>query len=558
LEAKPLPIGIEDFERVIHDNYYYVDKTLFIRELLDRKALVNLFTRPRRFGKSLNLSMLQHFFEISQDSTSLFKKLKIMNTGEKYLVHMNRYPVIILSLKAADQNNFDDSFFMLKEMLQYEFRRHRYLLTSTHLSEEIKLKYQAILTDRATDQMYNSCLKILSECLEQHYNEKVVILIDEYDVPLEKSYFNGYYDKMVNFIRSFFGSALKTNNSLKFAVLTGCLRISKESIFTGLNNLYVNAIDSDRFETHFGFTPEEVKALFTFYHLDEKLSEAEQWYNGYVFGQAHIYNPWSIIHYASDHLDNAKKFPKPYWSNTSSNDIIRDLIEVSNEEAKAEIEALIRGGSVTKPVHDDIVYSDIRQNRNNIWNFLFFTGYLKKEEESMVDGTNYYTMKIPNEELRYIYVYKIREWFEEKVRIVEPSILRKAIVDGDAKTVSWELNKRLANMISFHDTAENFYHGFLLGILSNISGYSIKSNRESGKGRSDIYMRIRGSNHGAAIFELKTAKKRGQMDTKCDEALKQIADKQYVHELEEDGYENVMQYGVAFFEKECLVKFFRK
>lgn len=555
---KRLPIGVDNFEKMINEELYYVDKTLFIKELLDKRGEVNLFMRPRRFGKSLTISMLQHFFEKGRDGTQLFNGLKIMDAGEKYVSEMNKYPVICISLKTVDYFCYEGAYEKLQEILIKEFERYNYLLESDNISNRQKKKYTEIIDGDGTAVAYSGCLQFLSECLEQHHGKKTIVLIDEYDVPLEKSYFNGYYDEMLKFIRLLFDNVLKSNSSLHFAVLTGCLRISKESIFTGLNNPKMLPITSVLYGEYFGFTEREVKTTLSYYQLEERAREVERWYNGYVFGDIKVFNPWSIINYVDEAI-SGQKYPKPYWSNTSSNDIIRHLIEVSDSSAKEELERLVSGGSITVPIHEEIVYRDIMQstvNRvlHNIWNFLFFTGYLTKTGESTQGRQKYFTMAIPNEEVLYIYENQISIWFEEQIKISDTAPFLKAILEGDTDTIEKELNKRLMATISFHDSAENFYHGFLTGILSNIEGYIIKSNRESGSGRSDIFMKTKGVFKRAVIFECKALKDYEDAEEKCIAALKQIEEKHYAYELGEEGYSVIQKYGISFRSKECMVR----
>lgn len=366
METKALPLGIDDFEKLRKNDFYYVDKSLLIKELLDNRSEVSLFTRPRRFGKSLNLSMLQHYFEVGKDSHAVFEGLQIMDMGEKYLSHMNRYPVIMLSLKAADQNSFEASFLLLKEALRSEFRRHRYLKNSEKLENEMKVDFEELLSGKASDKKYNTSLWFLSQCLEQHFGEKVVILIDEYDVPLEKSYFKGYYEEMIELVRSMLNTALKTNTSLAFAVMTGCLRISKESIFTGLHNLRIETILSSKYGEYFGFTKQEVEDGLKAYHLEKKVDIVTKWYDGYRFGNENVYNPWSLIQYLYDSKDDETFYPRPYWSNTSSNSIIRTLIDRAGLKEKEEIEKLIQGGTIPTPIHEDITYEDITSSPENL------------------------------------------------------------------------------------------------------------------------------------------------------------------------------------------------
>jgi hypothetical protein len=551
---KPLPIGIEDFEEMINWGYYYIDKTGFIKELIDFRAKVNLFTRPRRFGKTLNMSMLKYFFEKSEtDYTALFEGFEIMTAGQDYRSEMSKYPVISMTLKGVDGNTFSSAMYHFIRILNREFERHRDILKSDKLNEDQKDRYKKLLKEDLDYELYNDSLRFLSECLELFYDEKVLVLIDEYDVPLENAYFNGYYQEMVSFIRLLFGNVLKTNHSLAFAVMTGCLRVSKESIFTGLNNLDVNSIISEKYGEYFGFTQEEIDAALSYYQLEEIKDEMKSWYNGYYFGRANVYNPWSSIKYLNDKRANRDRFPDPHWSNTSSNSIIRELIELADEETKDEIEDLIRGGTIERPVYEDIVYSEIKSDMNNLWNFLFFTGYLKKTEERFEERQRYLTLKIPNEEVIYIFERKIREWFNEKIKLKDAKILYHAILDKDTETITDELNKCLMDMISFHDSAENFYHGFLTGILGNLYGFKVKSNREAGIGRSDIYIKSTGIQKKAAIFECKVLRDNEDAIEKCNAALKQIEEKRYDSGLVADGYKDVLKYAVVFKGKECLV-----
>jgi hypothetical protein len=551
---KPLPIGIDNFEKVIKGHYYYVDKTKFICDLLAQRSEVNLFTRPRRFGKSLNMSMLQSFFERKENASSeLFKGLKIMDAGKKYLSEMHKYPVIAITLKGVEGANFHSAAHQFKNILKREYNRHGYLFESSKLGQYEKAEYQKLRMGDEEVEYFADSLRFLSECLELHHQEKVVILIDEYDVPLEQAYFRDYYNEMVNFIRLLFGNALKSNSSLAFAVLTGCLRVSKESIFTGLNNLDVNSIVSVNYGEYFGFTEDEMKQALVEYQLETKQEEMKLWYNGYYFGEANVYNPWSAIKYLRDKRLDINWFPEPYWSNTSSNSIIRELIEMADGETKVEIESLIRGESIEKPVFEDIVYAEIKSEMNNLWNFLFFTGYLKKISGRFEERQQILTLKIPNEEVLYIYERKIREWFNQKVKIADATKLLNAIMEKDIDTITSELNTRLMNMISFYDSAENFYHGFLTGILGNIHGFRVKSNREAGKGRSALYLRSTGIRKQAVIFECKALREKEDPKAKCKEALLQIEEKKYEYELREDGYKEVLKYAVVFQGKECMV-----
>ena len=550
----PLPIGVENFEDLIQTGYYFVDKTLFIRELIDMKGKVNLFTRPRRFGKTLNMSMLRYFFEMGKaDNAELFQGMKIMDAGEEYLAHMGKYPVISISLKSMKQPAYDDAFYCLQEELAREFKRHDELLPGLPYEEDRK-KYLRFIGRKAEPKEYLDSLKFLSECLFQCYGRKSVILIDEYDVPLENAYFSGFYDKMVSVIRALFESALKTNDNLEFAVITGCLRISKESIFTGLNNLKIMSITSRTYAEHFGFTPEEVEQILRDYGLEDNLKIVKQWYDGYRFGESEVYNPWSVINYVDSCYHDKKAFAKPYWSNTSSNSIVKNLIEQADISVKQEIERLIEGGTIEKPIHEDITYDDMNSTQDNLWNFLFFTGYLKKISERQEGETIYMEMAIPNSEVRYVYKNAVLRWFEERTEKKELMPLYESLLNGKADELAEILSENLMETISFYDYQESYYHGFLAGMLKNIGNYIVQSNRESGNGRPDILVRYPSVRGKAVIIEIKVSKTYQGLEEKCDEALNQIEEQKYDEALRQEGYRDILKYGVAFYRKECMVK----
>ena len=562
MNHKPLPIGIDNFEMLITRNYYFIDKTLLIKDLLDNKASVNLFTRPRRFGKTLNMSMLQYFFEDERNRNSgekkdnkyLFDGMKILSEGEKYTSHMGEYPVINLSLKSAKQPTFELAYSCLKEKIIDEFKRHRYILNS-EISSDDKLRYESILNNVEDEKLYVTSLEFLSRCLEEYFNKKVIILIDEYDVPLENAFFEGFYDEMVKFIRSLFESALKTNPSLEFAVITGCLRISKESIFTGLNNLKIISILDERYDEYFGFTDEEVKKICIDYNMINKHEVIKEWYNGYIFGDANVYNPWSVVQYIDDLKENINKYPKSYWANTSSNSIVKKLIDRADDETKAEIEVLIEGKTLEKPVHEDITYDEIYDSMDNLYNFLFFTGYFKKVRETMDEKDNkFIELAIPNKEVKYIFRTKILKWFEQNIKTRDFTKMYDAIIDRHPEIFEEELADVLLETISFNDAYENFYHGFVTGVLSNMKGYIVKSNRESGNGRGDIFIRPVSRRKTAIILELKVCKTFNELEQRADDALKQIEEKKYEMELKDDGYNNIIKYGISFFKKDCFVK----
>ena len=552
----PLPIGVENFEDLRTKGYYYVDKTLFIKELLNMKGKVNLFTRPRRFGKTLNMSMLRYFFEKGEkDHAELFQGLKIMDAGEGYLAHMGKYPVISVSLKSMKQYSYELAYEMLKKAVEGEYSRHwEEVEKSEKLSGEKLERYLRIRDLKGTEADYADSLKFLSECLYVCTGQRSIILIDEYDVPLENAYFSGFYDRMVALIRSLFESALKTNDNLEFAVVTGCLRISKESIFTGLNNLKVISITSQTYAEHFGFTPAEVEQMLRDYGLEENLETVKKWYDGYRFGDAEVYNPWSVINYVDSCYKDKHAFAKPYWSNTSSNSIVRNLVEHADISAKQEIEALIEGGTIEKPIHEDITYDDMDSTQDNLWNFLFFTGYLKKISERQEGETIYMEMAIPNSEVRYVYKNAVLRWFEEKTKKKELTPLYESMLNGDPEKMAEILSENLMETISFYDYQESYYHGFLAGMLKNIGNYIVQSNRESGSGRPDILVRYPSVRGKAVIIEIKVSKTYQGLEEKCDEALRQIEEQKYEEALRQEGYQDILKYGVAFYRKECMVK----
>ena len=562
-KRKKISIGVEDFKRIIDKNGYFVDKTLMIQKLIESEAMVTLFTRPRRFGKTLNQFMIRRFFEDERtekgekvDNGYLFDGLKIAECGEEILSHWQQYPVIFLSLKSAKQPNFEEAYKKLCGEIAGEFRRHQYLLEGNSLADDQKNIFQKIMTKQSDYGEYNDALKFLSECLWQYHGKNTIILIDEYDVPLENAYFRGFYDEMIDFIRSLFESALKTNPYLERSVITGCLRISKESIFTGLNNLKVDSALRTEYGDSFGFTESEVEAMLAYYNLQEELTEVKRWYDGYLFNDIEIYNPWSIINYVYDRDRKITQFALPYWSNTSSNSIIREMVGEADQEAKADLETLINGGTIEKPVHEDITYGDIHQTQDNLWNFLFFTGYLKKMSERKDESGEslYLSMAIPNTEIKTIYKNSISYWFEQRIKETDRSPLVRALETGDCEAAEDFINRQLADTISYYDYAENFYHGFMAGLLVNIGGYSVKSNRESGNGRPDIViteLKFRGR---AMILELKVSETISGMEKKCEEGLAQIEKGNYAQPLLDDGHQPILKYAICFFKKGSMVR----
>ena len=559
---KKISIGVEDFKEIINKNGYFVDKTLMIKKMIESNAKVTLFTRPRRFGKTLNQFMIRRFFEdeITEkgkkvDNGYLFDGLKIAECGEEILKHQQQYPVIFLTLKSAKQPTYEMAYACLVDEICKEFERHSYVLQG-ELSQRNREIFERISLGKGSDDEYATAFAFLSECLFKYHGKNTIILIDEYDVPLENAYFEGFYDKMIKFIRSLFESALKTNPYLEKSVITGCLRISKESIFTGLNNLKVDSVLRTEYGDSFGFTESEVEEMLAYYNLQEELTEVKRWYDGYLFNDIEIYNPWSIINFVYDRDHRITQFALPYWSNTSSNSIIREMVGEADADAKRDLETLINGGIIEKPVHEDITYGDIHQTQDNLWNFLFFTGYLKKMSERKDESGEslYLSMAIPNTEIKTIYKNSISYWFEQRMKETDRGPLVHALETGDCEAAENFISEQLFQAISYYDYAENFYHGFMAGLLVNIGGYLVRSNRESGNGRPDIVMTESKFRGRAMILELKVSDTIKDMEKKCEEALTQIEEQQYESQLEEDCFQPILKYAICFFKKRCMVK----
>ena len=560
---KALPIGVDNFEKIIKEQYYYVDKTMFIKELLDMKGEVNLFTRPRRFGKTLNLSMLRYFFEDTGDmeknaeNKDLFQGLKIMDAGESYTSQMGMYPVINLTLKSAKQEDFETAYYMMQTGIAAEFLRHRGMVEKgkEKLSPKEYERYMDIAEERADEKEVRNSLQLFCRCMYEITGKNTVILIDEYDVPLENAYFRGFYDKMVGFIRSLFESALKTNDYLQLAVITGCLRISKESIFTGLNHLNIVSILDKKYSEHFGFTEPEVLQMMSYYNVESRISSMKEWYDGYLFGNTEVYNPWSVIKFLYDLYSDVNAFPRPYWINTSSNDIIKDLITKADRETKRQIETLLQGETLDIQVHEEVTYGDMESRGENLWNFLYFTGYLTKEAEYFKESSIYLKARIPNTEVKTIYQTTILGWMRQKIEKQDFRDLYRAMEDGNAEKMRDILGEQLFGTISFFDSAENFYHGFLAGILSQSENYLVKSNRESGNGRSDIMVKSPSLRGRAFVLELKVSDHIDDLEADAKAALCQIYEKKYMEELRAEGYKRIDCYGISFYRKDCEVLF---
>ena len=556
MNKKVIPIGISDFKEFFNYNYYYIDKSFLIKNILDNRSKVTLFTRPRRFGKTLNLSMMKYFFEKTQEDNSyLFKDLDIWNAGEKYKEYQGKYPVINLTFKDTKMNNWEETYEKLINIIAEEYKRHEYLEDIIE-DKNNKQIFQDIKAKKASFTEYTSSIKKLCVYMEMYYKQRPILLIDEYDVPLQNSYIQGFYNETINFIRSLLQEALKDNVSLEFAVITGCLRISKESIFTGLNNLDINSILDKQYAEHFGFTQNEVDEMIKYYGLEEKKDEIKDWYDGYQFGMKDIYNSWSVLKCIKNMTIDSNKKPEAYWVNTSGNDIVKKLIKNADAVAKNEIEILINGGTIDKALNANITYNELEENIDNIWSMLFFTGYLTYTEEKREEGavTSYYGLKIPNKELYYVYENIIREWFKERIKHKDFSALYQNLINGNENELKLEINKFLIKNISFYDSNESFYHGLLTGILGRINDYSIYSNLESGYGRSDIILEPIDERKPAIIIELKVVSEIEKLGQKCQEALKQIENKNYDTYLKKRGFDNIIKYGMAFCSKRCLVK----
>ena len=555
-----LPVGIDDFRKLRESDFYYVDKTRLIEQLLLNWSEVTLFTRPRRFGKTLNMSMLKSFFEIGTDKT-LFDGLYISGNKELCDDHMGKYPVIFLSFKGVEGLEFASAKRMLCTIIDREIDRHYYLKTSDALTDEDRTLFTKMLHGQA-DNIEDS-IRMLSQLLYKHYGQKAVILIDEYDVPLDKAFQNGYYKEMVSLIRGLFGQALKTNEFLQFAVLTGCLRVSKESIFTGLNNFEINSIVDIDHDEQFGFTDDEVMKLLLDYDRSERYPDVKEWYDGYHFGNADIYCPWDVINFAKKLVSDPSARPSAFWINSSGNDMVKRFVDKADQTTRDEIEKLVAGGFVEKQLRLDLTYDEIDNTIDNLWSVLFTTGYLTKIGEVKVPDSESYAYKlvIPNKEVREVFILQIQEWFKAVVANDDDTmkLLSRAILDKDEKQIARQLNIVMSRMISILDTKapdamkENFYHGLLLGLLRGSNpDWLIKSNRESGDGFSDILIEPEDPDAGIVI-EVKYAKEMKELDAVCEAAMAQIKNKCYDEALRDEGRCDILAYGIAFCRKRCRV-----
>ena len=560
-DLKRLPVGMDDFKEIRKSEFYYIDKTKLIEQVLENWSKVNLFTRPRRFGKTLNMSMLKCFFEIGTDTT-FFDGLYISKNQALCEEYMGKYPVVLLSLKSVEGLTFEEARASLCELIAGEVRRFKFLEKSDRLDDDEKNAYHDLifiqnLKETILGTKLKFSLKKISELLYKHYGQKAIILIDEYDVPLDKAFQHGYYREMVTLIRGLFGEAFKTNDFLQFAVLTGCLRISKESIFTGLNNFKVYAANDLRYDEAFGFTNEEVKRLLADYHLEEHFAEVKEWYDGYHFGNADIYCPWEVINYVDDLVFDPQARPKSYWINSSGNELVKRFIDKADTTTRDEIEELIAGYAVEKQIRMDLTYDEIDNTIDNVWSVLFTTGYLTQEGREM-DGI--YRLIIPNKEVREVFVLQISEWFNRVVANDRASTekINRGFLEGKTEDIQQELTHFLGESISVLDTKarneekEIFYHGILIGILKNNANWAVRSNRESGDGYADILIKPKNPDTGIVI-ELKYARSFKELDQACERALEQIKDRRYDEALREDGRNEVLAYGIAFWKKRCKV-----
>ena len=549
--TKKLPVGIDSFEKLRREDFYYVDKTRMIVDLMANWGEANLFTRPRRFGKTLNMSMLKCFFEIGTDK-SLFDGLRVSEEKALCETYMGKYPVVFVSLKGVDGLTFEDAYRRLRGIIREEALRLSFLKYSEELDADDLRSFLRILSEEDTSADMVSSLRMLCSLLEKHYGQKPILLIDEYDVPLDKAYYHGYYPQMIDLIRAMFQAALKTNSSLFFAVLTGCLRVSKESIFTGLNNLMVHSISDPSFDEYFGFTDEEVGKMLSDYGLEAHHQEAREWYDGYRFGGQDVYCPWDVINYVYALRVDPQAEPKAYWLNTSGNAMVRELISKSADgTTQMEIERLIEGETITKTLNEQLTHNEIRSSIGNIWSLLYMTGYLTTAQKP--SGSRY-ELRIPNREVRQIYMQQVLSWFEDKASAETDKLtnLYAAFETGDVDTIKEILDEQLLDTVSFYDAHESFYHGFLLALLSTCANWNVSSNIETGKGRSDIIVGRKDRKVGFVV-EVKDVKDEEKLDAACEAALRQIDERDYTAILRRFRVKEIHKYGIAFWDKECRV-----
>ena len=551
MHKKKLPVGIDNFEKLRKEDFYYVDKTGLIVDLLNSWGEVNLFTRPRRFGKTLNMSMFKSFFETGGDK-SIFDGLAVAQDKALCDRYMGKYPVVFISLKGVDGTNFEEAYERLRNVIFDECSRLKFLLDSDAIAEVDKYLIKRVLAREDRPSEIAASLKMLCSLLEKHYGQKTVLIIDEYDVPLDKAFHHGYYAQMIDIIRAMFGAALKTNDSLFMAVLTGCLRVSKESIFTGLNNLKVHSISDEKFDEYFGFTDAEVRKMLEYYGLESHYSDVRKWYDGYRFGGQDIYCPWDVINYCYDACSSAHAQPKAYWINTSGNEMVRRLISKGTDgTTQFEIERLIAGETITKTLNENLTHNEIDANIENIWSLLYMTGYLTSV--GYPNGRQY-ELRIPNKEVRQIYMDQVLDWFKDKTCAESEKLvgLYEAFETGNADMIKEYLDEQLLDTVSYYDAHESFYHGFLLALLSTCANWRVSSNIETGKGRSDVVVERKDRKIGFVV-EVKDVKDYEKLDATCDAAMKQIEARDYTAILRRYRVKTIWTYGIAFWEKECKV-----
>ena len=549
--SKKLPVGIENFEEMRKEDFYYVDKTGLIIDLMNGWSKVNLFTRPRRFGKTLNMSMLKSFFEIGGDK-SIFDGLVVSNDKVICDRFMGQYPVVFISLKGVDGLDFKTAYEALCQIIVDEAARLRFLVDSDKIADDEKKFLEKLINERYDASDIRKSLQMLCRLLEKHYGQKAILLIDEYDVPLDKAFYHGYYTQMIDVIRAMFGAALKTNDSLFMAVLTGCLRVSKESIFTGLNNLKVLSISNVKYNEYFGFTDAEVRKMLEDYGLESHYEDIHDWYDGYRFGKREVYCPWDVINYCDDLCADERVQPKAYWINTSGNEMVRRLISRGTDgTTQMDIERLIAGETITKTLNENLTHNEIDANIENIWSLLYMTGYLTAV--GYPNGRQY-ELRIPNREVRQIYMDQVLDWFKDKTRAESEKLvgLYEAFETGKADMIKEYLDEQLLDTVSYYDAQESFYHGFLLALLSTCANWRVSSNIETGKGRSDVVVERKDRKIGFVV-EVKDVKDYEKLDAMCDAAMKQIEARDYTAILRRYRVKTIWTYGIAFWEKECRV-----
>ena len=549
---KKLPVGIDSFAKLRREDFYYVDKTGFIVDLLANWGEVNLFTRPRRFGKTLNMSMLKCFFEIGGDK-SIFDGLAVSKEKALCDTYMGKYPVVFITLKGVDGLTFEDAYEHLRKIIYEEASRLQFLVDSPRISETDKEPLRVLLERRDARADIAGSLKLLCTLLEKHYGQKPILLIDEYDVPLDKAYAHGYYDQMIDLIRSMFGAALKTNESLFFAVLTGCLRVSKESIFTGLNNLKVYSITDLQCDEYFGFTDAEVRKMLADYDLEAHYEDTRAWYDGYRFGNQDVYCPWDVINYCDVLRDDPEAEPKAYWINTSGNELVRRLInKCADTTAQMDVERLIAGETVSRQLNENLTHNEIDQSIDNVWSLLYMTGYLTVTKRP---SGGWYDLRIPNREIRQIYQQQVLSWFKDKTKTETNALtdLYTAFETGDAQAITEILNDQLLYTISYYDAYESFYHGFLLALLSTCADWQVASNVETGRGRCDILVQRRDRKLGFVV-EVRQVRDPDQLNAACEAAMRQIEEKDYTAVLRRYRVKQILKYGIAFCDKESAVR----